>query len=152
MRMRRTLVLFAATLALCAPSLRAQERYKVLLTAGTEVRLRTERAPEERVRGRVLASRGDSLLVETRGAAHGEYRLSELRSLEVRGDKDHARGVWIGTGIGAGLALLGGGIDYSRREITGSELVFATVVDGLLGAALGYIFAPKGWQPLPLPR
>lgn len=147
----RLRLLIVAMLLCIAPALRAQERYGVSLSAGTEVRLRTEQIPEQRVRGRVLASHGDSLLVEARGAPRG-YRLPELRSLEVRGDKNHARGVAIGTGIGAGVALLGGGIDYSRGNITGGELVFTVAVDGLLGAALGYIFAPKGWQPLPLPR
>ena len=101
----------------------------------------------------MLASQGDSLLVTTRRAAEPlGYRLAELRTLEVRGDTDHARGVRIGAGIGVAAGLVGGGIDFARGEIPGGELITFTIIDGLFGAMLGYLFAPRGWLALPLPR
>ena len=49
----RLRVLLAAALLLCAsaPGLRAQRAYGVSLSAGAEVRLRTEAAPEQRLAG-----------------------------------------------------------------------------------------------------
>ena len=143
----------AALLGARAPGLRAQSTYGVSLSAGTEVRLRTQAAPEQRLRARVLTSHGDSLLLRTRRAAdRWSYRLAELRALEVRGDTDHARGVRIGAGIGVAVGLVGGGIDFARGEIPGGQLITFTIIDGLFGAVLGYLFAPRGWLALPLPR
>lgn len=149
----RSLLLAALLLGALAPELSAQSYYQLVLQPGTAARLRTAAAPEARITGRVLGSDNDSLLVAARGQPVGQrYALRELHSLEVRGDPDHLRGTLIGAGIGAGIGLLSGGIDAARGKTVGGEVITFSIIDGLIGAVFGYIFAPKGWQPLPLPR
>jgi hypothetical protein len=141
------------TLTLCllvpAPS-PAQSVAGLTITPGTEIRL-TFRQPEvPRLRGRVVLLAGDTIVVRD-GALTTHRALADLAALEVRGGEDKRRGFLIGAGIAGGITAVFGGIDVSKGEITADDFVGTLIVNALIGGLVGYAFAPKGWERIPLP-
>lgn len=130
----------------------AQQRATLTVETGTQVRVETHAAPGERVVGRVLASTRDSLSVLPRQSGEAvTYHVPELRSLEVRGGRDRQRGALIGAGVGAGITVVFGGIDAARGERGVGEVGGIAVGNALVGAVVGALLAPTGWQRLPVP-
>lgn len=149
--MIRALILAAIALASSVAS--AQEPFRLALGRGAEVRVTPLAAPGERRVGKVELMTGDTIRVLERGSnTVNSYAIRDLRLLEIRGGENKRRGVLIGAGFLGGIALVFGSIDASRGEVTGSDVFSATVGNALIGALIGYAFAPKGWERLPLPR
>lgn len=115
-----------------------------------DVRVRVTPVHGPRVGGRTLAA-ADGMRLRADGRDH-TWAWHELARVEARGGRDRLRGVAWGTSLLGGLALIAGGIDYSRGELDGGEYVGAIVGNGVIGAGLGYLLAPRGWIELPLPR
>lgn len=128
----------------------AQETFTLDLSRGTQVRVTTVEAPAERVVGRVTTSTRDTLALLTRGSARA-FAVPELATLEVRGGLDRRRGALIGAGLGVLVALIGGGIDVATGDAEVGEVLGVAAGNGLIFGVIGYAFAPKGWEPLPIP-
>jgi hypothetical protein len=47
------------------------------------------------------------------------------------------------------LVALFGGIDYAQGDLSGREYVGETIGNVAVGAAIGYLISPHGWQQLP---
>lgn len=144
---------FAAmmSVALSIPtSASAQSVVGLTITPGTEIRV-TPRSPSTtRVRGRVVVLAGDTLVLRDGGTV-SRFAVSDLSVLEVRGGEDKRRGFLIGAGIATGITGIFGGIDASKGEITNDDLIGTLIVNALIGGLVGYAFAPKGWERIPLP-
>ena len=124
------------------PAATAQAPYTLTLAPGTEVRFSTTDAPGRRMRGVARGVGNDSLhLMEAVRDGRRSVALSSLESLEVRGGLARRRGMLIGALVGAAIGLRMG------SEERGS----VTTGMALIGTAVGYAFAPKGWERLPLP-
>lgn len=148
-----------ALLCCAAGPLGAQEGYRLTIQEGTDLRLGV-RAGGGEVRGRALGVVGDTLLVRAgREALVQRFPLAELYRLELRGGKNHRRGVAIGASIAGAVTLVAGGIDVSRNasaapddRISAGEVVAAAALNAAIGGLVGYALAPGGWERLPLPR
>jgi hypothetical protein len=103
-----------------------------------------------RRRGRVVQLAGDTLVLRE-GDALSHTALSDLAALEVRGGEDKRRGFLIGAGVAAGITGVFGGIDVSKGNISRDDFVGTLIVNALIGGLVGYAFAPKGWERIPLP-
>lgn len=77
--------------------------------------------------------------------------LSDLSALEVRAGENKRRGFLIGAGVAAVITGTFGGIDAAKGEITRDDLVGTILANSLIGGLVGYAFAPKGWERIPLP-
>jgi hypothetical protein len=157
MRLHRLAALFAAGALLHAAPAAAQ--FRIDLQPGTRVRLTTAFEPAEQVKGSVVRTEGNgaTLMIQARvkGLPAGRetsYRLQDLASIEVRGGRNRARGALLGSAIATGFSALFGTIDYARGEISSGELTSTVVSNSVVGALLGYAFAPRGWLELPLPH
>lgn len=85
------------------------------------------------------------------GESISRSAMADLSALEVRGGEDKRRGFLIGAGIAGGITAVFGGIDASKGRITNDDLVGTLIVNSLIGGLVGYAFAPKGWERIPLP-
>ena len=143
----------AAVAALCilAPTAQAQSSgYHIALGRGSAVRVTTMLEPSRRIVGKVLAMPGDTIILDS-NSAQVKFPLAALNSLEIRGEEDKRRGFTIGAVALGGIAVVFGGIDYSKDRISGGDWFSTIVGNALIGGLIGYAFAPKGWDPLPLP-
>ncbi|HET6228816.1 MAG TPA: hypothetical protein VFE05_01990 [Longimicrobiaceae bacterium] len=155
--MRHALRVTAAVLA--ASALRAAPaaaQFRLDLEPGAAVRVTTLAAPGVQVTGKALRTdgNGSTIVIWPRSAPAGtetRYALSDLAMLEVRGGKNRTRGALMGAGIAAALAAVFGGIDSARGRISSGELTSTVGWDAVFGAGVGALFAPRRWQPLPLP-
>jgi hypothetical protein len=154
MPIRRLAAAFAAAALLRAAPAAAQ--FRIDFEPGAQVRLATAAAPDVHLRGRVAGADGNgtTVVVWPKGAPAGtetRYAVRELASLEVRTGKDRLRGTVIGATIGTLLATFFGGIDHARGNISSGELASTVAGNAFVGGVLGFVFAPRGWRPLPLP-
>lgn len=151
--MRTIAIAAAAAVLACFPGgAHAQVPVRVALDPGTQVRLTTRGAPDVRIKGRVEALRNDTLHLLEGGDFRSSHPTATIETLEIRGGEDKRRGVLIGAAIGAGIVVVFGGIDHSRGEIGTAELLSTTVGNALIGGLIGYAFAPRGWERIPVPR
>jgi hypothetical protein len=130
---------------------RAQDSYRLAIDPGTDVRFRLRADPERDVRGRVYAMAGDTLVLVSDGAVSPRYPLATLSRLEIRGGEDKRRGMLLGAGALGGIAVVFGGIDAAKGNISGGDLAGTIIGNALIGALIGYAVAPRGWVRLPLP-
>lgn len=146
--MPRRLGLLAAALCCSALAAGAQDRGRLILAPGTQVRA-TWRAPS----GETLTGHADGIVGDTLLLAEPARRipLADLSALEVRGGRDRARGATIGAVALGVVTGVGGGIDYSRGNIGFGDLLWTIAENVSLGAAVGALLAPTGWLKLPLP-
>ena len=147
-RIRLALLAGVMVLAAAAPSL--AQTAGLTITPGTEIRLTPLAPGAARTRGRVVVLARDTIVIRddervTRAA------IADLSSIEVRGGEDKRRGFLIGAGIAAGITGVFGGIDASKGNITMDDFVGTMIVNALIGGLVGYAFAPKGWERIPLP-
>ena len=128
----------------------AQASAGLTIAPGTELRLTPRAAGMPRRRGRVVQLAGDTLVLRE-GDALSRTALSDLAALEVRGGEDKRRGFLIGAGVASGITGVFGGIDLSKGNITNEDFVGTLLFNALIGGLVGYAFAPKGWERIPLP-
>jgi hypothetical protein len=128
----------------------AQASAGLTIAPGTELRLTPRAAGMPRRRGRVVQLAGDTLVLRE-GDALSHTALSDLAALEVRGGEDKRRGFLIGAGVASGITGVFGGIDLSKGNITREDFVGTLLFNALVGGLVGYAFAPKGWERIPLP-
>ena len=128
----------------------AQASAGLTIVPGTELRLTPRAAGMPRRRGRVVQLAGDTLVLRE-GDALSHTALSDLAALEVRGGEDKRRGFLIGAGIASGITGVFGGIDLAKGNISRDDFVGTLIVNALIGGLVGYAFAPKGWERIPLP-
>lgn len=128
----------------------AQASAGLTIAPGTELRLTPRAAGMPRRRGRVVQLAGDTLVLRE-GDALSRTALSDLAALEVRGGEDKRRGFLIGAGVASGITGVFGGIDLSKGNITSEDFVGTLLFNALIGGLVGYAFAPKGWERIPLP-
>lgn len=123
-------------------------RARITLPSGVDVRL--EGVGGGRVRGTVAGQDTGSLTIRARGErVTSTHRWSELRQLEIRGGRDRKRGAAIGALVLGGIAVVFGGIDATQGEMSGGELAETIVGNSVIGAGLGWVFAPAGWVGVP---
>ncbi|HYH82009.1 MAG TPA: hypothetical protein VEX86_19540 [Longimicrobium sp.] len=151
---RLAIVFAAAGLLRAAP---AAAQFRVDLDPGAPVRLTTAAEPEVRVVATYLRpdGNGTTIVVWPRGAPDGtqaSYAIADLASLEVRSGRNRERGALIGAGLATAITGVFGGIDHARGGISSGELAGTVASNALFGGLLGYLLAPRGWRPLPLPR
>lgn len=137
MRKIRTLVVLL--LFAIAKSASAQVAYHLSLTPGTQVRIETNQQPGRKIAGEVYGVARDTLRLG--GDAAGYYAVSDLRKLEIRTGIARKRGMLIGTIVGGAIGFLEGT----------EERFSVTVGTALIGTLVGFAFAPKGWEKIPLP-
>lgn len=140
----------ALCLAVTAPAATAQSSAGISLVPGTEVRLVPRDAGTPTHRGRVVVLERDTIVLRS-DAGLSRTALRDLAALEVRGGEDKRRGFLIGAGIAAGITGVFGGIDASKGNITRDDFIGTMIVNSLIGGLVGYAFAPKGWERIPLP-
>ena len=144
---------FAAmtAIALSVPaSARAQSVVGLTITPGTEIRVTPRSPTTSRVRGRVVVLARDTIFLRDGGTV-SRFAVSDLSALEVRGGEDKRRGFLIGAGVATGITGIFGGIDASKGRISNDDLIGTLIVNALIGGLVGYAFAPKGWERIPLP-
>ncbi len=152
MRLVRRARLVALVAALgAAPAAQAQSGSGITLTPGTEIRLTPRSAAIPPRRGRVVVLARDTIVLRT-GDAISRTALADVGVLEVRGGEDKRRGFLIGAGIAAGITGVFGGIDVSKGNISRDDFIGTMIVNSLIGGLVGYAFAPKGWERIPLPE
>ncbi len=143
-----------AALAACALSIpgpaEAQSVVGLTITPGTEIRVTPRPPATSRVRGRVVVLARDTIVLRDVGTV-SRFALADLLALEVRGGEDKRRGFLIGAGVATGITGIFGGIDASKGRISNDDLIGTIIVNALIGGLVGYAFAPKGWERLPLP-
>ena len=129
----------------------AQGSAGLTISAGTELRLTPRAAGMPRRRGRVVQLAGDTLVLRE-GETLTHTALSDLAAAHLeRGGEDKRRGFLIGAGVAAGITGVFGGIDVSKGNISRDDFVGTLIVNALIGGLVGYAFAPKGWERIPLP-
>lgn len=70
-------------------------------------------------------------------------------TLAVPGERSRRAGIAYGALALGGVALVFGGRDYARGELSGSEYASAVISNTVIGAAVGYLISPRRWQKLP---
>lgn len=94
----------------------------------------------------------DTLRLQPRGGVPARaLALRDLSRLEISGGDDKRKGMLIGAGIVGGATAIFAGVDASKGAISAGDAVGTVAVNALLGALVGYAFAPAGWERLPLP-
>ena len=127
--------------------------YRLSVDPRTDVRLATRASPSVFTRGEVALVAGDTLFLvprDSRGAR--SVTLSDLALLQVRGGKDHPRGVAYGAAAFALVTAVAGGIDHAHGAISAGDVLASVVGNALIGGLVGYAFAPTGWESVALPR
>lgn len=138
-----------AFIASAPTSVTAQLAPGVEISPATKLRL-TLVAPRDRFTGAFLSADRDSIRVD-RGS-RATYGFDNVRRLEVRGGRDRRRGALIGAGILGGVALVAGGIDVSRGNLSTGEWLGTIAGNALFGGLLGLALPPRGWVDVPLAR
>lgn len=135
-------ILAASTLILVAVAVpaSAQTAYRLALAPGSQVRIETNQQPGRKITGELYGTMRDTLHILNNGTV-GAYAVADLRGLEIRNGEDKKLGMLIGAGIGAAVGFL---------ENT-EERFSVTVGTALIGTLVGYVFAPKGWERIPVP-
>lgn len=146
--------LAAAALLRAAP---AAAQFRVDLNPGVAVRLTASAQPDRPVVATWLRADGNGnvIVVWPRGTVAGteaRYAVADLAALEIRAGRNRGRGALIGATIATAGAIVFGGIDRARGGISSDELAGTVVGNAVAGGLLGYLFAPRGWRKLPLPR
>lgn len=135
-------LLLVAALGPGAPAVQAQAPYTLTLARYTEVRISTTQPGSRRMRGLARGIASDTLhFMEPIRDGRRAVALADLTSLEVRGGIARRRGMLIGALAGAAIGFTMG------SEERGSVMAGMAMI----GTAVGYAFAPKGWERLPLP-
>ena len=147
-RLHRALLTAALTISTSAVG-HAQNSTELTISPGTEIRI-TQWAAAPTIRGRVVVLAGDTIVLRD-DAGTMRAALRDISVLEVRGGEDKRRGFLIGAGIAGGITAIFGGIDASKGEITNDDLIGTLILNALIGGLVGYAFAPKGWERIPLP-
>lgn len=135
----RALLTIALAL-LCARAAEAQSAYHLSFAPGTQVRVSTVQSPRSRFKGTVAYARSDTLMLETRSMTR-PFALRDLHSLEIRGGINRKKGMLIGAVIGAALGAT-----------SSEERASVAAGSAMMGAVVGFAFAPRGWEALPLPE
>jgi hypothetical protein len=128
----------------------AQDGAALVVTPGTEVRLTPRAVGATRIRGRVVILARDTIVLRD-DASVSRTALRDLAAIEVRGGEDKRRGFLIGAGVATVITGVFGGIDASKGEITKEDFAGTLLFNALVGGLIGYAFAPKGWERIPLP-
>ena len=150
MKWSRCFMVVIAVALVCPALAHAQANPGLSIVPGTELRLTRLSNPEPKIRGRVVMLAGDTIVLED-GGANSRVPISELSSLEVRGGEDKRRGFLIGAGA---MAAVTSGIFVAGANGSGLSAgdAFGTIVgNALVGGLVGYVFAPSGWERIPLP-
>ena len=156
-------VLLAWPLSLSAQSLKGLEGKKVRLTSAiVENDLRTGGLT---VQGIVFEVRGDSILVLQEGGLPARVAVSSVRTLDIHGGKDHARGAYRGAAVGATIGLLvsmippdcdnGAGFDCRSdgSNPNYAEYAWSNVVAwAFMGSMFGAIKGVDRWTPVIIPK
>jgi hypothetical protein len=125
----------------------------VAIVPGTEVRLTIDGASgsREQVRGRLVESQPAALVLQPRRSpATQAIPHQRIRLIEVRGGEDRRRGFSRGALIGGGITAILAAGEFNNPD-NGRDTYFGTVLsNALIGALIGTVFAPKGWQRLPI--
>lgn len=149
--MKRRVAVTTLGLVVCsAPIARAQGVSGLTITPGTEIRLMPRVATAPSIRGRVVVLARDTIVVRS-DEATSRTALADLAAIEVRGGEDKRRGFLIGAGVATAITGIFGGIDAAKGTITADDFVGTLLVNALVGGLVGYAFAPKGWERIPLP-
>jgi hypothetical protein len=122
------------------------------LALGSEVRVRdVAGAQGSRWRdGRVERNTPDSLILARKGTAHA-HAWRNLGELQVRAGEDRRRGFTRGALIAAVLTAAVAAPDIGKDDFTRDAYAGTIITNGLLGGLLGgAVFAPKGWQRIPI--
>ena len=127
----------------------AQDGGALVITTGTEVRLTPRAAGAPRIRGRVVVLARDTIVLRDDAS---RTALRDLSAIEVRGGEDKRRGFLIGAAVATGITGVFGGIDASKGEISGEDFAGTLLFNALVGGLIGYAFAPKGWERIPMPE
>ena len=128
----------------------AQSVAGLTIAPGTEIRL-TPRAPgAPHVRGRVVVLARDTIVVRDKETV-SRTAIADLSAIELRGGENKRRGFLIGAGVATAITGVFGGIDAAKRNISNDDLIGTLIVNALIGGLVGYAFAPKGWERIPLP-
>ena len=145
----RALACVALTMA-AFDTARAQSGAGLTITPGTEIRLTSRAAGAPRLRGRVVVLARDTIVLRD-DETISRTAIADLAALEVRGGENKRRGFLIGAGVATAITGVFGGIDASKGNISNDDLIGTLIVNALLGGLVGYAFAPKGWERIPLP-
>ena len=100
--------------------------------------------------GRVVILARDTIVLRDGGTV-SRFAIDDLSAIEVRGGENKRRGFLIGAGVATGITGIFGGIDASKGRISNDDLIGTLIVNALIGGLVGYAFAPKGWERIPLP-
>lgn len=114
------------------------------LRAGAMVRIRP--SGQKAFKARVAGATSDSIAVDD-GAV---FAMRSIDRIEVRGDRNRKKGIVRGAVAFGGIALVFGGIDTVRREISAGEWVSTTLSNAMLGGFIGSLLPPRGWQEVPI--
>lgn len=143
--------LAAAALAVSAlDTAGAQSDAGITIAPGTEIRLTPRAAGAPRLRGRVVVLARDTIVVRDDQTVW-RTAIADLSAIELRGGENKRRGFLIGAGVATAITGVFGGIDARKGNITNDDLIGAIIVNALIGGLVGYAFAPKGWERIPLP-
>ncbi len=146
---RAAFAALAASILIVAPA-GAQSITGLTIDPGTEIRVTPRLPTTARVRGRVVVLARDTIVLRDGGTV-SRFALADLSALEVRGGENKRRGFLIGAGVATGITAIFGGIDASKGRISNDDLIGTIIVNALIGGLVGYAFAPKGWERIPLP-
>lgn len=102
------------------------------------------------MRGRVVVLARDTIVVRDDQTVW-RTAIADLSAIELRGGENKRRGFLIGAGVATAITGVFGGIDASRGNISNDDLIGTLIVNALIGGLVGYAFAPKGWERIPLP-
>ena len=163
------IVMLVAILALTPPGALAQQ--VAPLVPGTRVRVGVPTTADhrgwristvQRLTGRLVAVRRDTLFVDVGGASPTPVALSRVSTVEISQDtKSNAgKGALIGGLVGAALGgaamagacsaeILGEQPGCSGGEVAGGVLVFG-LSGAAAGALVGALIRSEGWQSIPL--
>lgn len=82
-------------------------------------------------------------------AADARTRSAGTDVVAVKGERDRRAGVRRGAIVLGGVAVVFGGIDAAGGNIGVGEWLGTIAGNAILGGAVGYMIAPRGWQNLP---
>ena len=137
--------------ALAWPTIaRAQANAGLSIVPGTELRLTRLTNPEPKIHGRMVVLAGDTIVLVD-GGVSSRVPISELSSLEVRGGEDKRRGFLIGAGAMAAVTSAIFVAGASGASLRAGDAFGTIIGNALAGGLVGYVFAPVGWERIPLP-
>lgn len=77
-----------------------------------------------------------------------DVRRTASGQVAVRGEPDRRAGILRGAAVFAGIAVVFGGIDVARDEISSGEYASTILGNAIIGGMVGYLFSPRRWQRL----